>query len=337
MEYLSKTNPDQIVKKIPLVSKEDTTNNEKSCLVMSNFIYYQKPNDSTIQVIKTLVNNSSTPKLYQDDVWNTWTQKSNDIPFKSTVKEIGDGEDKLAAEYNTKPLGQNSSYDLHILPDEKWEIKKLDSDNSFRLGVQVSAAYTSIIGNVITIFKKVLNIQSDLLDLESNSQIKLCISKIKNNTTRCKTPLLDGLKKHEVAQSNLIKANDIIETLKNMIIKEKKKISLYSSFDGKKYEYSILDAFKKLSIEPISKQEKIHTFGSKDMYNRLYLTNTILNDISIFENISLCQTLNNIVRNIFKDIKLVIVHEKYGYKPISKLDKIICNRITGGRPRCKIL
>ena len=50
---------------------------------------------------------------------------------------------------------------------EKWELKKLDSDNSFRLGVGVSTIYTPIIGKVIRILEKILNIKHQILDTES--------------------------------------------------------------------------------------------------------------------------------------------------------------------------
>lgn len=70
---------------------------------------------------------------YKNDEWNQWTSKSTHIPFKSNIPSIGDGEQKIATEFGVQPLGQNFSYDLDIF-GEKWEVKKLDSDDSFRLG-----------------------------------------------------------------------------------------------------------------------------------------------------------------------------------------------------------
>lgn len=195
-------------------------------------------------------------KFYQVDAWNTWTKKSSRIRFKSVAKAIGDGEHKLGAEFDEKPLGQNYAYDLEVM-GEKWEIKKVDSDNSFRLGVEVASHYTPVIGNVIRILERVLSIKQDLLNTVSGRIVKTCITQIETISGSCKTPLLDGLRKNEVAESNLQKANDIIEELKAILLKDDIKIKLHSSVDGKIKEYNILNAFKKLVVEEIAIKEKI--------------------------------------------------------------------------------
>ena len=196
--------------------------------------------------------------------------------------------------------------------------------------------YTSVKNNVIRIFENLLKIKDNLQDSDLGLQIKSWIDQIEKNPRNCKTSLIDGFKKNEVSQSNLAKANSIIEHFKKILINKKETINLYSSFDGKEYSYDILDAFKKLSIEPISIQKKISKFGDVDTYNKLCVMDSIISDIIIFENNTLCDTLNNIVRGVFTDVKLVVVHEKNGYKPITKLNNIVCNRITSGCPRCKI-
>lgn len=279
---------------------------------------------------------NSVNKIYKDDQWNAWTKKSSRVKFKSSEKAVGDGEHKLGAEYGKKPLGQNSAYDLDV-SGEKWEIKKVDSDNSFRLGVEVATHYTPVIGNVIRILENVLSIKHDLLDTVSGKIVKTCIKQIETISPSCKTPLLDGLRKNEVAESNLQKANDIIEELKAILIKDKVKVQLHSSVDGKKYEYDILSAFKKLSVEEITIIDKIRLLGNEEVYNRALITSKIMDDIKIFENISLQEKLNKIIRNIFNNLKLVLVHEVEGYKPIGNLKNIYCNRITSGLPRCKML
>lgn len=279
---------------------------------------------------------NSVNKIYKDDQWNAWTKKSSRVKFKSSEKAIGDGEHKLGAEYGKKPLGQNSAYDLDV-SGEKWEIKKVDSDNSFRLGVEVATHYTPVIGNVIRILENVLSIKHDLLDTVSGNIIKDCIKKIENISPSCKTALLDGLRKNEVAESNLQKANDIIEELKTILIKEDVKVKLHSSVDGKIYEYDILRAFKKLTIENITIKNKIKLLGNEEVYNRALITSKVIDDIKLFENISLQKKLNKIIRDIFNNVKLVLVHEEDGYKPIRNLKNIYCNRITSGLPRCKML
>ena len=121
------------------------------------------------------------------------------------------------------------------------------------------------------------------------------------------------------------------------VFDEELKIQLHSSVDGQKYEYDILDAFKKLSIEQVSVKDKIEILGGEDTYNRTLVTNEIINYIKEFESNTLHEKLNKTIRNIFKDVRLVLVHEEKGYRPISNLENIFCNRITSGLPRCKIL
>ena len=273
--------------------------------------------------------------IYINDNWNTWTNKSQNTPFLSSEKAIGDGEQKLGAEFNKKPLGQNFAYDLEI-NGERWEVKKLDSDNSFRLGVEVSTRYTPIIGKLIRILENVLSIRSELLVGDIGKLINSCISKIESTNSRCSTMLLDGLRKNEVAESNLDKANEIIEDLKSVLVISGG-ITLHSSIDGIKKDYKVLDGFKKIIIENISTEDKIKILGDNDIYNRLLITNLIFNDIEIFENNSLREELNKTIRNVFQNVKLVLVHEKKGFKPITDLEIIYCNRITSGLPRCKLV
>lgn len=272
---------------------------------------------------------------YKNDNWNTWTIKSDGIPFKSTETAVGDGEQKLGFEFEVNPLGQNFAYDLEI-NGERWEVKKLDSDNSFRLGVEVASHYTPIIANVIRVFEKLLYLKNEIIDSQIGEFLRVCILKIENTTGRSTTLLLDGLRKNEVSESNLDKANEIIEDLKGILLKHGT-MSLFSSIDGVKKDYNILDAFKKIIIEEISIEEKIKLIGDRDIYNRLLVTNLILDDISIFEVNTLREKLNIIIRGVFDNVKLVLVHENNGYKPITNLQSIYCNRITSGLPRCKLI
>lgn len=103
---------------------------------------------------------------YNNNTWNAWTNKSKEVSFKSTEQAVGDGEHKLGAEYDVKPQGQNVSYDLDIL-GEKWEVKKLDSDNSFRLGIEVSSNYRQVIDCVTRILEQVLNLETILVNSTS--------------------------------------------------------------------------------------------------------------------------------------------------------------------------
>jgi hypothetical protein len=275
-------------------------------------------------------------KTYKNNIWNPWTAKSIDTKFETTEQAVGDGEQKLGVEYGQKPQGQNVSYDLDIL-GEKWEVKKLDSDNSFRLGVEVSTSYRHIIDSVTRILEQIVNLEELLEDSKTANLIKVSIEKIKSTSGRTTTLLIDGLRKNEVSSANLDKANEIIELIKTLIITENKKVSLYSSYDGSIAEYDLLTAYNKLSFESISIEEKLIILDCDlDFYNRLLLTIHIGRDVSTFKLLSLKEKLNNLVRSIFTDIKLVLVQKDKGYKPVTDLNKIYCNRITSGNPRCKI-
>lgn len=279
---------------------------------------------------------SSKTRLFQYDVWNKWTEKSFNVSFNSQTKGIGDGENKLGAEFDAKPLGQNYSYDLYI-NGEKWEIKKLDSDNSFRLGVEISPHYTTIISKVIRILEQIEPLTNKLINSTSKSKFIDINNQIITKSGNSSTYLIDGLRKNEVSASNLEKANNIIESLKEFKIDYSSKIKLYNSLSKDLFEYKLQDAFIKLSVEPITVKERIKIFGSEDTYNTLLILNNIGEDLFFFKEKSLKQQLNDVVRNIFAfDIKLVLVHSHYGFKPLKDISKIYCNRITSGLPRCKV-
>ena len=174
-----------------------------------------------------------------------------------------------------------------------------------------------------------------LLDVNRFGEIK---DELNTKSGRSDTLLLDGLRKNEVSASNLDKASRIIDYLKTYTVDQDSKIKLYNSFTGELSEYSLLDSFIKLSVENISNQEKISILGSKDNYNKLLIISELQSELEIFQKNSLKEILNEIVRNIFsRDIKLVLVHEEFGFKPLTNLDNIYCNRITSGLPRCKII
>lgn len=272
---------------------------------------------------------------YSDDHWNVWTAKSRHVLFKSNQTAIGDGEQKLAAEFDVTPLGQNVSHDLEV-NGEKWEVKKMDSDHSFRLGVEVSSNYRVVINSVLRILECVLNLEEELVDSQICETIKGCIERIKSTSGQSRTPLLDGLRKNEVSESNLNKANDIIETLKHLVIYEEEKIDLFTSHDGSTKKYDSIIAYRKLSLESITVQEKVAFFGDLNKYCKVLLTSSIINDLRIFKEISLREKLNSIIREVFSEIKLVLVHKNYGFRPVSDLSYIYCNRITSGNPRCKL-
>ena len=62
--------------------------------------------------------------------WINWSIKSQDVLFKTTIKGVGDGEQKVASELDTNVLGQNSDFDMKITMkgiQYECDVKKLDN------------------------------------------------------------------------------------------------------------------------------------------------------------------------------------------------------------------
>lgn len=100
---------------------------------------------------------------YIYDTWYRW-DKSIDIIYESRKKGIGDGEEKVAKELNGIIGGQNRSWDIE--KDKiKFEVKKLDADNSGRLGVEIQEKYQHIKFALLTVLKSVEKLK-DLSDFK---------------------------------------------------------------------------------------------------------------------------------------------------------------------------
>ena len=70
--------------------------------------------------------------------WINWSDKSKDISFKTTIKGVGDGEQKVANELDTNILGQNSDFDMKVIIEGieyECDVKKLDN-YTFNTGVK---------------------------------------------------------------------------------------------------------------------------------------------------------------------------------------------------------
>lgn len=263
-------------------------------------------------------------------VWNAWTTLSEGMQFKSTISGIGDGEMKLGKEVNTTPLGQNYSHDLNV-NGEKWEVKKLDANSSFRLGVEINESYSNVVQNVINMFTNITN----------DHEIKQCsffdelVKQLTETTKKCKTSILDGFKKHEISASNLVKANNIIENLKQLTFDlDHKQIKLYNSITGNKQSYNVTTGYKKLLLENLPTEKIIKILGTETFY-KVHIHYLICNNILFFKDKTLIEKLSDVVKKYFINKKLVFVDPKKGYYIVNDIDKLECNRITQGHPRCK--
>lgn len=272
---------------------------------------------------------------YKLDIWNSWTKKSSEIEFKSSKSYLGDGEEKLGKEFDSIPLGQNVSYDLEV-GSEKWEVKKLDIDNSFRLGVSVSSEYNHLLLKVISCLNNLEKIKDELFSEFFQKKIYKITEQVNSPFGRGKTSIFEGLLKNEISEANLNKLNELLEELKLITFFDYQNIEMYSSFNGKKFKYSSLDTIRKIKLEDITKDEKIKLFGSADLYDKNFISSEIYDDLEILVDKTFKEELDRIVRGVFDNIRLVVVDEQKGYLPILDLEKISCYRITSGNPRCKI-
>ncbi len=274
---------------------------------------------------------------YHKDCWNPWTKKSSGVFFKSNTKGTGDGEEKLAKEFDTQPLGQNSLHDL-VVDGEKWEVKKLDTDNSFRLGVSIAEEYNNLRSKIIGCFHSLDKIKDHLISELYKEKVFTALDEVNTAWGHAKTKILEGLYKDEVAESNINKLNDILESLKNIINFKHQVVKIHSSYDGKICEYTSLDAVRKINLEKISVDKKIEIFGSDELYDRNLICSQINEELTILKHQTFKQLLNDMVRGVFdkNDMKLVEVEEQSGYKIHTTTNKIYCYRITSGAPRCRV-
>ena len=274
-------------------------------------------------------------RKYQKDSWNSWTKISEGVSWESSKSYIGDGEDKLGKEFHTKPLGQNDSYDLNI-DNEKWEVKKLDNGESFRLGVEIASRYNDLLYRLIDCFNTLNIVRDHLVSELFKEKIVKILDALNASWGKTRTPILIGLYKNEVGEANLTKLDELLEDLKKIIFVPHNKIKLYSSYDGKIYEYKSTDAIEKIQLENISIDNKIKKFGSPESFDQNFITSKIQQNLKILKGQTLKECLNKMVREVFDDLTLVIVDKKKGFMPISSIDKVSCYRITSGSPRCRI-
>ncbi len=261
------------------------------------------------------------PKPFIEDKWNKWTNKSIDIPFKYTQKGLGDGEEKLCKEYNTKPCGQNSSYDCKI-KGIKCECKKLDNDKSFRVGVSALSAYTNIQSNLINILNIIRDIHSKVshpsIDKIYNSCFK--INKKTTSKTTSKTTIIQGLFKSELCESNLVILDNIIKELKTFVFKiEPKRITIPNPhyLADKSVEVDFYHYLKLIYKENIVKE----IMGTEE-YALAIIKYNLQEYLQHYKDITVKEELNIILRDTFADKTLIFVDKELGFYPTKNYNKL---------------
>lgn len=273
---------------------------------------------------------------YQQNNWNPWTDKSSEINFEKNDNGTGHGEYKLGAEFGVIPLGQNSSHDLEF-GNEKWEVKKLDDANSFRIGVKGLPQYSNLKRHLINVIHKLQTIKNEkeLISDTYDKKVSKILEDVNFKFGLSRTTIYEGLLKDELSETNASKLSDLLEELREMMFFNLNRIELYSSYNGKKIQDIPPIAINKIKIEKISDDQKIEIFGGEDLYDKNLITLEISTDLQILETKTLREMLNKIVRESFSGTKCVIVDKIKGYRPVS-IEKIYCCRITSGSVRGKI-
>jgi len=188
---------------------------------------------------------------------------------------------------------------------------------------------------LLDIFQAVRDVISLLNEGEIKRKMKNIESMIDETSNRSRTTVYNGLTKSEVSGSNLEKIDVIINEIKK-ILNEPNPITEIKMFDpssGLKLTTS-LEIFYK-TLKAYGKTEEFLKEQLGDNYNITVVKNQFQEMLEDFRNESFQDKLNRFVRDVFRNEILVLVDERMGYKPIRQIEKIKCNRITSGAPRCK--
>jgi hypothetical protein len=250
--------------------------------------------------------------------WINWTNKSENITFKSSIKGVGDGEEKIASELNTFILGQNSNYDMKVLINDievECDVKKLDN-YTFNTGVKGRNALRPIkheILDLLNIFKKIID--SSVLTIDEKNKIVE----------------LNEISPDEICVSNIQKINDVCFMLHNKQKFLRSSLPNVNPFEknGEPLEMS-LEKYYNICI--ILEQTFPYIFDSyKDTLEFLsIITHKYISNPKLFKD-----SLDNLV-SIFKEIQLIFVDEKKGYCIWNNIECIKFERITRGHPRFRV-
>jgi len=252
--------------------------------------------------------------------WTNWTNRSKDIPFKSTIKGVGDGEQKVVNELDTNILGQNSDFDMKVSIEGieyACDVKKLDN-HTFNTGVKGRNALRPIktkITDLLNSFRKILG--SNILTQEE-------ITILQN---------FEEVSPDELCVSNIQKLNKLLHLLhekRKRIILTLPNVQPFIKKDGSIVEMNLFEYY---NICVILKQDVPEEFNE---FNNILM---LLNDISheyILNPDELNNSLNSLV-SIFSGLKLIFVDEKKGYCILDNISNIHFERITRGHPRFRLL
>lgn len=144
------------------------------------------------------------------DKYHKWSDKSNNVPFKSSQKCIGNGEEKLAKELDIlAPLGgQNSTVDLIHPNIGKISVKDMTYDDC-TLGVEGCNDMRKIFRTIINLFV------CWIIKYKSNCELaNKFYNEINKQYGSSRTTIISGVDRLELSKTNLQKLNELFNELK---------------------------------------------------------------------------------------------------------------------------
>lgn len=159
------------------------------------------------------------------DIFYEWSYKSQNIPFKSEKKGIGNGEDKLAKEHDISSQlgGQNRTFDLIHPNMGNISVKDMTKDDC-TLGTEGRHDMRKIFRETINLFLSWILKYKSKCELANNFYIK-----IKEKYGKSRTTIIDGIDKLELSKISLQKLNELLNELKKHKL-EKEYESLESEY-----------------------------------------------------------------------------------------------------------
>ena len=183
------------------------------------------------------------------DKYINWSNKSKNIPFKSTKKCVGNGEKKLAEELgiSTPVGGQNRTFDLIHPEMGQISVKDMTNDDC-TLGTEGCNDMRKIFGTTIIPLVCWINKYKSKCELANKFYNEM------HKKYGCsRTTIIDGIDRAELSKTNLTKLNELINELKKHKIEKK--------YDSLKSEY-VDDIIS--SLEENSLQDKLNECVRKE-------------------------------------------------------------------------
>lgn len=240
--------------------------------------------------------------------WVPWTERSEHIPFKSERSGEGDGEAKVASELGTKPLGQNSPYDLNLAQGCR-DVKKLDVDGSFNTGKE---------GRIALLPHKMRHMQ--LLEI-INAMYK---NDIFTSDEQYLLSQLKDVHPDEMAVGTLKKLNEACDILHRKLTTFKSGLPTVSVTVG--------SITLELSIDKIPREFPLPEEHIDKIKIIKFFDHEYINDPKKMMN-----DLDGLVKSVFQNVKPIAVDKTKGYMNVEDISRIKFQRITRGYPRFKVI